>query len=221
MAGKNYPIFLGDQKSEIRMLFRQRRQSLDARYRKEASHAIAERLIAWEPVGRARRIMTYLSFNDEVETFALVRRFFAESRSVVVPYIHQGTHNLIPAEIADLEHDLKLGPMGILEPRAEHLRAVDPRSIDVHIVPGIAFDLTGFRIGFGKGYYDRFLVLRSPHSVIVGAAFDIQIADGTLPHDMWDIPMDYVMTESRLLDCSIARAQMPGQLGLFQHARFG
>ncbi|MCX8036951.1 MAG: 5-formyltetrahydrofolate cyclo-ligase [Candidatus Sumerlaeia bacterium] len=221
MAGKNYPILLGDQKSELRTLFRQRRQSLDAQYRRDANHAITQRLIAWEPVARARRVMTYLSFNDEVETFPLVRHFFAEGRSVVVPYIHQGMHNLIPAEIADLEHDLKRGPMGILEPRPEHLRAVDPRSIDVHVVPGIAFDLSGFRIGFGGGYYDRFLVLRSPHSLIVGAAFDIQIADSVLPHDMWDIPMDYVMTESRLLDCSAARAQMLGQLGLFQHARLG
>lgn len=175
--------------------------------------------MAWDVVGRASRVMSYLSFGDEVETFPLVRRLFAAGKSVAVPYIHQGTTNLIAAEISNLESDLQLGPMGILEPRADRLRAIDPKAIDLHVVPGIAFDEMGFRIGYGKGHYDRFLLLRSPRSVAVGVAFDIQVVE-CLPHDLWDIPVDAIATESQLVDCSVARSQLQGQLGLFQQTRF-
>jgi len=209
---------LVDQKAEIRRLYRRHRHTLDRDYRRQASRAIVERLTAWAPVAHARRVMTYLSFNDEVETFPLVRRLLAEGKSVVVPYIHQGVINLIPAEITNLERDLQVGPMGILEPRPDQLRAVDPRTIDVHVAPGIVFDEMGFRIGYGKGYYDHFLLLRSPHSVVVGVAFDIQLAE-SVPHELWDIPMDYIVTESQTIDCSAARAERPGELGLFQQPR--
>ena len=209
---------LVNQKTEIRNLYRRYRQSLNRDYRHSASQAIIERLLAWDAVAKARRVMTYLSFNAEVETFSLVRALFAQSKSVAVPYIHQGATNLIPAEISNLDHDLQMGPMGILEPRPDRLCPLDPKAIDVHIAPGIVFDEMGFRIGYGKGHYDRFLLLRSPHSLVVGAAFDIQLTE-TVPHEIWDIPMDFIATESQWIDCSIARSHNAGQLGLFQHPR--
>jgi len=207
-----------DQKDELRRLYRRHREALDPNYRHQASRAVVERLLGWESVSQAGRVMTYLSFNAEVETFPLVRRLFTAGKSVAVPYIHQGTINLIPAEINNLEHDLQMGPMGILEPRPDRLCPLDPKGIDVHIVPGVVFDEMGFRIGYGKGYYDRFLTLRSPHSLIVGVAFDIQLTEN-VPHEIWDIPMDFLATESQWIDCSIVRSQMAGQLGLFQHPR--
>jgi len=218
VESENRGPVLVDPKAEIRSLYRRHRQSLDRDYRHAASQAIVARLLEWEPVVRARRVMTYLSFNAEVETFPLVRALFAQGKSVAVPYIHQGAINLIPAEITNLDHDLQTGPLGILEPRADRLFPLDPKTIDVHVVPGVAFDEMGFRLGYGKGHYDRFLVLRAPHSLVVGAAFDIQIGEN-LPHELWDIPMDFVATESQWIDCSIARSQRPGQLGLFQHPR--
>lgn len=207
-----------DEKDETRKTYRRHRQSLDRDYRREASLAITERLMNWPVVRDATRVMTYLSFNNEVETYPFVRRLFAAGRKVAVPYIHQGTTNLIAAEIGDLEHDLQTGPMGILEPRPDRLRPLDPKSIDVHCVPALAFDEMGFRVGYGKGYYDRFLLLRARTSATVGLAFDIQVAD-RVPHEFWDIPVDFVATESQLIDCSVGRSHLSGQLGLFQQSR--
>jgi 5-formyltetrahydrofolate cyclo-ligase len=217
MAKRSGPVRV-DPKEEARRAYRRYRQSLDAEYRHEASRAIVERLMNWNVMGDVRRVMTYLSFNEEVETYALVRRLFAAGKSVAVPYIHQGTTNLIAAEITNLERDLQTGPMGILEPSPDQLRPLDPKAIDVHCVPALAFDEMGFRIGYGKGYYDRFLILRARHSVTVGLAFDVQVAD-RLPHEFYDIPVDFVATESRLVDCSVARMDLHGQLGLFQQLR--
>jgi 5-formyltetrahydrofolate cyclo-ligase len=218
VESQNRGPILVDQKTEIRRLYRRHRESLDRDYRHTASRAIVARLLAWEAVAKAGRVMTYLSFNAEVETFPLVRALFAQGKSVAVPYIHEGAINLIPAEISNLDHDLQMGPMGILEPRPDRLRPLDPKAIDIHVVPGLVFDEVGFRIGYGKGHYDRFLLLRSPHSIVVGAAFDIQLSEN-LPHEVWDVPMDFIATESQWIVCSIARSQLPGQLGLFQHPR--
>jgi 5-formyltetrahydrofolate cyclo-ligase len=209
-----------EERNRIRQTYKAIRERLDEAARARASLAITERLMAWEMIAGARRVMTYLSFNHEVETFALVRRLLARGIGVAVPYIHQGTHNLIAAEIENLEHDLQTGPLGILEPSPDRLRPLDPKAVDVHLAPGVAFDEMGFRIGYGKGYYDRFLLLRSPRSVSVGLAFDAQITH-RVPHEFWDIPVDFVVTETRLIDCSVARLELSGQLGLFQQARIG
>lgn len=207
-----------DRKGEVRALFRRHREALDRAYRRRASLAITERLMAWEVTEKARCVMSYLSFGTEVETFPLVRRLLAGGKTVAVPYIHLGTTNLIAARIADLEHDLQTGPLGILEPRPDRLRPIDPKTVDLHIVPGIAFDEMGFRIGYGKGYYDRFLLQRSRESTTVGLAFDVQVTD-RVPRDIWDIPVDFVATETQLINCSIGRSQLTGQLGLFQQPR--
>ena len=218
MAGERRGPWPVNPKDEVRRLYRRHRQALDRDYRRTASRAIVERLMAWNVLRQAGLAMTYLSFGDEVDTFPLVRRLFTAGKSVAVPYIHQGTTNLIAARIGDLEHDLQTGPLGILEPTPDHLRPLDPKAVEVHVVPGIAFDEMGFRIGYGKGYYDRFLLRRSPKSVTVGAAFDVQVTE-RVPHDLWDIPLDFIATESQLIDCSIERAHLHGQLGLFQHPR--
>jgi len=217
-VSENKTSLLSLGKDEARRLFRERRRALDPDYRHSASGRIVERLACWEPLRRAECVMTYLSFGEEVETFRLARLLLAEGKSLAIPYIHEGTTNLIAALIADLEHDLHKGPLDILEPRPERLRPIDPKKIAVHIVPGVAFDLRGFRIGYGKGYYDRFLLLRSSESLTVGLAFDIQVAE-RLPYDHWDIPVDFVATETRLIDCSVARRAITGQLGLFQQAK--
>lgn len=218
MARERHGPWPVDQKDEVRKLYRRHRQALDREYRRKASLEIVDRLIGWEVVRKSGFVMTYLSFGDEVETFSLARRLFAAGKSVAVPYIHQGTTNLIAAQINDLEHDLQTGPLGILEPSPDHLRPLDPKVVDVHVVPGIAFDEMGFRIGYGKGHYDRFLVLRSRHSVTVSVAFDVQVTE-RLPHDLWDVPVDFIATESQLINCSMEREHLSGQLGLFQQPR--
>jgi len=206
------------EKEETRRRYRALRQAIRPEVRREASEAIAERLLAWEIVAGARCLMTYLSFNHEVETYPLVRRLFTAGKAVAVPYIHQGAVNLIACRIGDLEHDLQTGPMGILEPKPERLHPLDPKIVDIHLIPGVAFDEMGFRIGYGKGYYDRFLLLRSHRSLTVGLAFDAQVS-WCLAHEFWDIPVDFIATEKRLIDCSVARLALEGQLGLFQQPR--
>jgi 5-formyltetrahydrofolate cyclo-ligase len=96
------------------------------------------------------------------------------------------------------------GAYGILEPKMEKDREVDPAQLDIIIVPGVAFDRKGFRIGFGKGFYDRFLETyrdslgrESKQSFCIGLAFEMQIVD-SLPRDAYDEKVDLVITEDNI-----------------------
>ena len=96
--------------------------------------------------------------------------------------------------------DMVPGFKGILEPDPSKARLLDPREIDFAVVPGIAFDVSGNRLGFGAGCYDRLLPLLRPDCLKVGAAFEIQIAD-ELPVNEHDFRLDMIVTEKRMIIC--------------------
>lgn len=122
-------------------------------------------------------------------------------RKTIVPFCLRNT-----LELYRLEHWEELGPsrFGLLEPRSNirvPSRLVDPIEIDVFLVPGLAFDLRGHRLGYGKGFYDRLLQHKKRTAVTVALAFEQQILD-EVPHDAtYDQPVDFIATESRWIVC--------------------
>ncbi|MBR4976550.1 MAG: 5-formyltetrahydrofolate cyclo-ligase [Thermoguttaceae bacterium] len=94
--------------------------------------------------------------------------------------------------------DLASGPFGIWEPRPNPARLVPPASFDLVLVPGLAFDLDGGRLGRGAGFYDRFLASLSPKTRLIGVALDEQIVEKT-PRDRFDLPVDALATPSQLV----------------------
>lgn len=140
------------------------------------------------------RLMIYLSFGDEVQTTPLLTE-----RSVVVPYCENDT--IIPVRIFS-RNDLEPSRFGILEPKrgvrndVRHL--VTPEELDVIIVPGLAFDKLGNRLGRGKGYYDRFLSRFSSNIISIGLAFEYQIVY-RVPVDHWDCPVSMIVTEKQII----------------------
>jgi 5-formyltetrahydrofolate cyclo-ligase len=90
------------------------------------------------------------------------------------------------------------GYMGIAEPDASILHRVDPLEIDMVVVPGVAFDMARNRIGYGGGYYDRFLCTLRPDCLKVAVAFELQVFD-SIPAASYDIPVDIIVTEERII----------------------
>ena len=131
----------------------------------------------------------------EVDTLGLIRTALAEGKRVCVPVIDQKDAGLGLAEIDSLDN-LQPGYFGILEPCCSVRQPYDSLPWDLAVVPGIAFDRRGHRIGFGKGYYDRLLAANS--SPRVGLAFGFQVIEpfATLPHD---VPMDLIITEKETI----------------------
>ena len=190
-------------KAAIRAQALERRRALDEDVQRTLSLAIEQRLVRLDLYRQARAIHTYVDARDgEVGTRELIRRAIHEGKRVFVPRVERSPRRLDHYEITSL-HDLEPGTFGLLEPNRERSRLVDPAEADLVLVPGLAFDRSGWRIGFGAGDYDLFLAgLEAPR---VGLAFSLQLHDA-LPHEEHDIPMDLVVTEAEVIDCGTSRS---------------
>jgi 5-formyltetrahydrofolate cyclo-ligase len=165
---------------------------------KEKSKKICKRL---EPFhSKAGNIMLYLSFGSEVNTEELIDRLLEEGKKVFVPVTINKTKELLISQLKHRDKDLAISSFGILEPKKEKLRLIDPKELDLIIVPGVGFDKRGYRIGYGAGYYDRFLARISPAIPTIGLSFQVQLLEQVANH-IHDYPVQFIITENQLIDC--------------------
>ncbi len=187
-------------KSELRKEFLQKRREIPSEIKEQWDARIFENLQRFSPLRDARCIMTYVSFNKEVDTRRLIEFLLSHGKRVAIPQTDPTAHTIAPGEIFNLEEDICPGPFKIPEPPVERFRLVDIREIQIHIVPGIVFDLRGHRLGYSGGFYDRFLATVPENVPTVGLAFESQIVD-FLPIDPWDINVKFIVSEKRIVNC--------------------
>jgi len=173
------------------------RDALSADHRAAAAQAIADRLAALPWFARARTVLLTLAFRSEWDTLPLVRAALAAAKVVAVPRVNAETRMLDLYALTDPAHDVAAGFHGIPEPHP-HCAAVAPAAVDWVLVPGVAFDAAGRRLGYGGGYYDRLLPLLAPGAARVVGAFDLQIVD-RVPAAPHDLTVDAIVTETRTL----------------------
>jgi 5-formyltetrahydrofolate cyclo-ligase len=176
------------------------RDALPADIRASASAAIVARILARSDFLAAQCILVTLPFHNEWDTTALVHAALDAGKTVAVPRVDKGARMLELHKVSDLARDIGLGYRSIPEPLADCPR-IGRDEIDFVVVPGVAFDGEGRRLGYGGGYYDRLLPLLSPRAPRVAGAFDVQVVD-RVPVGPNDIAIDAVVTESRALSMS-------------------
>jgi 5-formyltetrahydrofolate cyclo-ligase len=164
------------------------------------SNAIMRRFLELPEYAAAKTVMFYVDVRDEVRTRQALPEALTTGKRIVVPYCVEGELELFWLESMD---ELELGMYRILEPKTE-LRTVaakhlQPKDLDLIMVPGVAFDREGGRTGHGKGYYDKLLEHASENTPLVALAFDCQMFDA-IPMDQHDIYMDKVITESAVYE---------------------
>jgi len=192
---------MGGVKTTLRQSHLKQRKQLSAHQVCVLSQKAQQRVMALTAFSGARTVGLYAPLGNEVST-GLLCGFAQESGSVVAyPRIVHGTMEFVRF---DKECAWKPGKFGILEPSVEPQRTrlceVTPDAFDVVVVPGVAFDFGGNRLGYGKGFYDRFLVQCASRCVFVGLAYDFQLED-KLPREAHDIALDYVVTDTRCVVC--------------------
>jgi 5-formyltetrahydrofolate cyclo-ligase len=187
-------------KKEIRKEARKLRDSLSTQEIRSKSSAIESRLWQMIQEHQFKSIMFYIAFGSEVQTQSCIARAINSGIKTIVPICSQdGKRQLLPSRLLDLHSEVKAGKFGIPEPKPEFRRPFPPEEIDLVVVPGLAFNEQGHRIGYGGRYYDHFLV-RCPQSLHIGLAYEIQIVND-IPSSEWDIPVHKIITEDKVISC--------------------
>ncbi len=186
-------------KAELRKKFIARRKLYFAENKEayeEQSQQTQRFILAEEAWKSAQRVGLYMAIGGEMDTELLCSHAFGTGKKVFLPRCQaaeQGQMDFVAC--AGLE-DLAQGAYGILEPKPElPPENVETLKLDILIVPGVAFDKTGFRLGFGGGYYDRFIQkMQTEKTLYLGLAFSWQIVEN-LPVETWDLPMSALVSQ--------------------------
>jgi 5-formyltetrahydrofolate cyclo-ligase len=187
---------LSERKRDLRRAVLERRDALSPEERRVKSGAIVERLLHLPELRSARTVMAFWSFGSEVETTALIERLHAGGKRVVLPRVEARSVVAVVYEPGDPTAATAFGAM---EP--ERVETVDPTEIDAVIAPGVAFDRRGMRMGYGGGFYDRFLERIRPEVPVIAVAFGLQVVD-EVAHGDGDRRVDTVVTEDEVVVCS-------------------
>jgi 5-formyltetrahydrofolate cyclo-ligase len=187
-------------KAEIRARVRALRDAIPEDRRARLGAEIRERFLALPEVGRARVVMAFWSFGSEVPTGPIMAALHERGVRLALPRV---AGRDLEARAYAPGDPVTFAAFGAGEP-AEGA-PVRPGAIDLVLTPGLAFDTAGRRIGYGGGYYDRFLPTLRGDAARVGVAFDVQVLDEPLPAGEGDVGVAVLVTESRVLRFGAAR----------------
>lgn len=188
---------VAQEKVELRRQLRAKLAALSPADVRARSAAIWERLATLPELAGARRLLIYVSKDNEVDTHGLIQQLLAMGRSVCVPSFDAAAQQYVASELRDFHSELVPGKFGILEPRAPAVRPVAMDTLEAMLVPGLGFDETGNRLGRGMGFFDR--ILREARQNVVGLAYDFQLLSH-VPAEAHDARLDMIVTETRVIN---------------------
>jgi len=161
--------------------------------RLDKSSKIAKKLFLLKEYVQAKTVLFYLSLDGEVDTVRMIKKSIEQGKRVAVPVIRKETRELVPSLLKDYDAELARGPYGTRHPKEEYIRPIPLEALDLVVVPGLAFDKAGNRLGRGLGYYDRFLCRLPKDIPTVGLAFDFQVVSDFPPLEPHDCPVTKVL----------------------------
>lgn len=180
-------------KRRIRKAVLEKRRNHLARHAQNKSLQIQERLLDLPEIQHAGVVMLYYPLPQEADCLGAARKLLADGKKIVFPKVV--ANKIVPVAVKDLRK-MRKGTMDVMEPAKG--KKIDSKEIDVVVVPGVAFDLRGHRLGFGGGHYDRFLKSVRKDCAKIGLAFELQLLE-KLPAEAHDVRMDAVVTEKRVI----------------------
>lgn len=189
---------LQESKNKMRYDYLKIRDRVEPAARFSYSNSILSKVKQLDSYEDSRVVMFYLSYGSEVITDLMIKEVLADGKEVAVPVIQSPGDGIMTAvKISKLE-DCYERVYGIRQPEFNESDVVAKEDIDLIFVPGIVFDLSGYRIGYGKGYYDRWLegtdILKR-----VGLAFEVQLVE-KIPNGQYDLPVSKILTEKRVIE---------------------
>jgi 5-formyltetrahydrofolate cyclo-ligase len=193
---------VGGDKKSVRERLKSFRLSLSEKEVSAKSSQIQKLLFSLPEFQRAKTICFYVAKGNEVQTECMIKESIKQGKHVLVPITDKKSGRLVLSELSDYDAELEPGAFGVLEPKPACRRIVPATQVELIIVPGVAYDLRGHRLGHGKGYYDRFL--RGVSSLgtgvlFIGLAYESQVLD-KIPCGPSDVVVHKIVTEKRVIN---------------------
>jgi 5-formyltetrahydrofolate cyclo-ligase len=188
------------EKTRLRLLVRARVAALPAAERVKQAQRLSEQVPSFAAWQSAHVVLLFAPLGDEADLWPLVSAALAENKLVALPSFDSASGGYVARQIREVVTDVVVGRFGVREPRAE-CPVIAFAALDLVLVPGVAFDPAGNRLGRGKGFYDRLLTLTTD-AVSCGVGFDEQVVP-EVPVEPHDVKLHYVLTPSR---CFTGRA---------------
>lgn len=185
------------EKKNLRKLILQKRRKLSQTIVHRQSDLVFEQLISLPVYKKAQCIMLYAALPDEVQTDQMMRYALQDGKKICIPYIHDKNGLMDAVFVFDVDQ-LSKGDFDILTINSCNMEFANPSDIDLMIIPGVAFDTDGYRLGMGAAFYDRF-IMRAKQAFCLGIAFDCQLVS-KVPIEEHDCSMDAILTASGLIN---------------------
>jgi 5-formyltetrahydrofolate cyclo-ligase len=187
-------------KMAIRQAVAQKREQLGELEKNEKNLAIAQRLFCMDEFKKSKTIFCFLSSFFEVQTDRIIRESLLLKKQVLVPLLGSGEEDLRVSRISSMDIEFVTGRYGVREPAPKFRNILPFSSIDFVVVPGLAFDAFGNRVGYGGGFYDRIFKKITKNVSRVAIGYGFQLFD-LVPHTDLDEPVHFLVTEFTTLRC--------------------
>lgn len=194
-----------DQRQQLRQKIRTARQALTQQQQKLAAEQLCLKLTKQAVVQNAKNIAAYLPTDGEISPLPFINWAYANNKKIFVPVLHPLKHKQLWFVELKSGSPMKTNKYGILEPDHRLNRVQPLHSLDIVLLPLVAFDRTGARLGMGGGYYDRTFAYRKQLSPferpkLIGITHQLQQVD-SLPTESWDIPLSAIVTDQECINC--------------------
>ncbi|MFA6120370.1 MAG: 5-formyltetrahydrofolate cyclo-ligase [Sideroxydans sp.] len=195
------PSDIQARKQALRQRIIAARDNLTPSLRIRSSKDIVGQLCGLAAYKTARTVLGYLNFGSELASEVWVRQALEDGKQVLLPRVNKASKQLDLFEIKNLDSEIAVGAYGIREPIQERCKHFDALGkIDLILMPGVAFDREGSRLGYGGGYFDKLLAHLPHRPVLIAGAFAMQVVE-EIPQEDTDHKIDWLVTENETIRC--------------------
>jgi 5-formyltetrahydrofolate cyclo-ligase len=172
------------------------RDALDLKVKIEYDKKIRASFLDSSLYRSSKKIFIYVSFRSEVDTHLLIQTMLRSEKKIYVPFTSSESREMKAVALDDFDDDLEAGHFGVMTVKKDRRHFAHPQEMDLIVMPGTVFDLRGHRIGYGAGYYDRFL--QASDAETVGLCYNLQLVPA-VPDEPHDKTVDHLLTEAGFL----------------------
>lgn len=183
-------------KKILRKTLMKKRNSLSETEIQDSSKILSENLYKLDLFKNSNNIFIFVSYKSEIHTHNIIKYSIKHNKNIYIPVVDPKTKTMKASRLRDFSN-LEENYMNILEPRDEYIEFVPSDIIDLAIVPGLLFDKSGYRIGYGGGYYDKFFADLKGDVIKLGIGYDFQFTNETIIHSEYDMPVNYFLSEKK------------------------